>query len=84
MFARASIEAPTGETIVLPAEAVLIEDGKKTIVYVEQSPGKFAPRPVNVGRSVDGKVQVLSGLKVGEKVVVKGALLLDSAAEQML
>lgn len=84
MFARASIEAPAGETIVLPAEAVLIEDGKKTIVYVEQSAGKYAPRPVSVGRSVDGKVQVLSGLRPGEKVVVKGALLLDSAAEQLL
>lgn len=84
MFARASIEAPSGETIALPAEAVLIEDGKKSVVYVEQSPGKYAARPVAIGRSVDGKVQVLSGLHAGEKVVVKGALLLDSAAEQLL
>jgi cobalt-zinc-cadmium efflux system membrane fusion protein len=84
MFARATIQAPAGQAIVLPAEAVLVKDGKHYVVFVEREPGTYAPRDVTVGRSVDGKVQVLTGLAPGEKVVVKGALLLDTAAEQLL
>jgi cobalt-zinc-cadmium efflux system membrane fusion protein len=84
MFARATIKAAAGQSIVLPAEAVLIKDGKKYIVYVKQPNEHFAPREVTVGRSVDGTVQVLTGLQPGEQVVVKGALLIDGAAEQLL
>jgi membrane fusion protein, heavy metal efflux system len=84
MFARATIKAPAGRSIVIPAEAVLIKTGKKYVVYVEQPTGRFAPREVVVGRSVDGRVQVLSGLRPGENIVVKGALLLDTSAEQLM
>lgn len=84
MFARATIKAPAGQSIVLPAEAVLVKDGKQYVVYVKQAAEKFVPREVSVGRSVEGKIQILSGLNVGDQVVVKGALLLDAEAEQML
>ncbi len=84
MFARAAISLPSAEAIVLPAEAILVKDGKTTLVYVKRGESVFTPRPVEVGPSIDGKVQVLSGLTVGEEVVTKGALLLDGAAEQLL
>ncbi len=66
------------------AEAVLIRDGTDTVVYVEKGPRTFHRRAVTVGRPSDGRVQVLSGLEPGERVVVKGALLLDGAADQLL
>jgi len=84
MFARATIKATAGQSIVLPAEAVLVKSGKRYVVYVEQADKRFAPRDVTVGRSVDGRVQVLSGVFPGDRVVVKGALLIDGAAEQLL
>lgn len=84
MYARATIKAAAGQSIVLPAEAVLVKSGKRSVVYVEQADKRFAPRDVTVGRSVDGRVQVLSGVFPGDRVVVKGALLLDGAAEQLL
>jgi cobalt-zinc-cadmium efflux system membrane fusion protein len=83
MFARATIKAPAGKSIVLPAEAVLVKDGKDYIVFVQKA-DRFVARDVSVGRSVDGRVQILSGLAAGEQVVVKGALLLDTASEQLL
>lgn len=83
MFARATIKAPAGKSIVLPAEAVLVKDGKKYIVFVQRG-DRFAAREVAVGRSVDGRVQILSGLAAGDQVVVKGALLIDTASEQLL
>lgn len=85
MFARATIKAPAGQSIVLPAEAVLVKDGKKYVVYVRQgATDKFMAREVTVGRSVDGRVQVMTGLVPGDNVVVKGALLVDTQAEQLL
>ncbi|HEX2691582.1 MAG TPA: efflux RND transporter periplasmic adaptor subunit [Kofleriaceae bacterium] len=84
MFARAAIKAPAGKSIVLPAEAVLIEDGKTYVVYVRTGGDLFVARKVQIGRSIDGRVEILGGLAEGEDVVTKGALLIDGAAEQLL
>lgn len=84
MFARAAIKAPAATSIVVPAEAVLIQDGKTYVVYVKTGEDLFVARKVQVGPSVNGRVEVISGLAEGEQVVVKGALLLDGAAEQLL
>jgi membrane fusion protein, heavy metal efflux system len=84
MFARAAIKAPAGKTLVLPAEAVLIEDGKTYVVYVRVGDDLFAPRKVEVGRSIDGRVELLSGVAPGDEVVTRGALLIEGAAEQLM
>jgi cobalt-zinc-cadmium efflux system membrane fusion protein len=84
MFARAAIKAPAGQSIVLPAAAVLIEDGKTYVVYVKTGEDLFAARKVEVGRSIDGRVEVLRGVAPGDEVVIRGALLIEGAAEQLL
>lgn len=84
MFARAAIKAPAGKSIVLPAEAVLIEDGKTYVVYVRTGEDLFVARKVQIGRSIEGRVEIISGVVEGEDVVTKGALLIDGAAEQLL
>lgn len=68
----------------LPTSAVLIKDGRQQIVYVQRSDGLYESRPVRIGSSYGSRVVVLEGLRAGEEVVVGGALLLDSAAEQLL
>ena len=70
--------------ISLPVSAVLIKDGKRRVVYVEKSDGKYEAREVQTGRNRDGRVIILKGVAAGERVVVRGALLLDTQAEQML
>jgi cobalt-zinc-cadmium efflux system membrane fusion protein len=84
MFARAKIKAPAGKSIVLPAESVLIEDGKTYVVFVKTGEDLFVARKVEVGRSIDGRVEIVSGLAPGEDVVTRGALLIEGAAEQLL
>jgi cobalt-zinc-cadmium efflux system membrane fusion protein len=84
MFARAAIKAPAASSIAVPAEAVLIEDGKTYVVYVKTGEDLFVARKVQIGPSIDGRVQILGGVVEGEEVVTKGALLLDGAAEQLL
>lgn len=84
MNAEVKLLGKTPAFLTLPVTAVLIKDGKRRIVYVERADGRFEAREVRTGTSTAGRVTILEGLAPGERVVVKGALLLDSAAEQLL
>jgi cobalt-zinc-cadmium efflux system membrane fusion protein len=83
MYGRVEIDAASGG-MTLPVTAVLIKDGKEPIVYVQKDRLTFIRRRVIVGPPVAGRVPIISGLSPGEKVVVRGALLLDGSAEQLL
>jgi membrane fusion protein, heavy metal efflux system len=83
MYGRVEIEsADAGVT--LPVSAVLIKEGKDPIVYVQKDSRTFVRRRVIVAQPVEGRVQIVSGLVAGDKVVVRGALLLDGSADQLL
>ncbi len=84
MMAQVSLNVASDGGLALPVSAVLIKNGERRIVYLERSDKRFEAREIQVGRSHDGKVQVLGGLAAGDRVVVKGALLLDTQAEQLL
>ena len=84
MYARVAIQSSAPKRIVLPTSAVLIKDGKQTIVYVEVADGLFEPRNVLVGQAREGVTPVLDGLAGGERVVTSGALLLDAEAAMLL
>ena len=59
----------------------MIDTGARHVAFVSLGEGKFEPRDVEIGVSTDdGKVEVLGGLKPGEKVVTSGQFLLDSEA----
>lgn len=78
MFVNAEIEVGSGEeSLLLPAAAVQ-RQGSELIVFVEEEPGHFERREVNVGRSNMGFVSITEGLKAGESVVVQGAFVLVS------
>ncbi|MEO7316378.1 MAG: efflux RND transporter periplasmic adaptor subunit [Ginsengibacter sp.] len=63
--------------LTLPVDAVL-RDGQGTHIWVERKEGEYEPRMVTVGRETFSNVEITSGLKEGEKVVVSGAYLLYS------
>jgi cobalt-zinc-cadmium efflux system membrane fusion protein len=84
MLAQVALRVGAKAGISVPVSAVLIKDGKRRVVYVERSDGTFEPREVQIGQNRDGRVAILQGLAAGERVVVRGALLLDTQAEQLL
>ncbi len=84
MLAHVALKVGAEQGISLPVSAVLIKDGKRRVVYVERPDGTFEARDVQTGHNRDGRVVILQGIKAGEKVVVRGALLLDTQAEQLL
>lgn len=78
--ADGEVRVPTPDVLAIPRSAVL-RTGPRAIVYVDQGGGAYQQRVIQTGRSGDQWVEVLSGLKAGDKVVTQGNLLLDGQAE---
>ena len=77
MYVEVLIHVNLGKKLSVPKEAVL-DSGTRRIVFVEEKPGKFNPREVQVGRKAENDYEIRSGLKEGEKVVVSANFLIDS------
>jgi cobalt-zinc-cadmium efflux system membrane fusion protein len=66
----------------VPADAVVYE-GASARVWVARPDSKtVVSRPIEVGDTVNGMVEVRKGLQVGEQVVTSGPLFIDRAAAQ--
>jgi len=64
--------------VVVPLSAVT-QLPDKNVVFVLQPDGDFEVHPVTLGGSAAGRVEVLGGLREGERVVVDGVFTLKSA-----
>lgn len=76
MSARVLVDLDTGERDVVVSRDALIRypDGRITVWVVQEDGDTMSAteRPVEIGLAFDGLVQVLSGLKAGDRVVVRG------------
>lgn len=72
MFVRARL--PRGAEQVLPRvpQQAVVRNSTQATVMVLAADGKPVSRPVQIGDVIDGQYVVLSGLKVGERVIVEG------------
>jgi membrane fusion protein, heavy metal efflux system len=61
-------------------EAAVVYEGSAAHVWVLRSDGLLGLRAIRTGRSSDGLIEVLDGLKAGERVVTKGGLFIDQVA----
>lgn len=78
MFATVKLVSPISvEAVVVPDQAI-IRTGERTIAVMSLGGGYFDPREVKLGVSSDGLVQVLEGIKDGEKIVISSQFLIDS------
>jgi len=82
MFATFKISLAQAEKgPVLPTRAI-IREADKASVWVETAPHKFSRREVETSIEQGGQVIISKGLKVGERVVVRGAIFIDNEAKQ--
>ena len=80
MFASLHLAgAVHANALLVPAEAV-IRTGQRSVVFTVDQVGSFHPVNVSTGREREGEVEILSGLELGQKVVVSGQFLVDSEA----
>lgn len=78
MFADVEIVTTILDNVLLIPDSALQTDGEEQIVFVALDGNKFEKRIVKLGLEQAGRVQILSGVKAGEKVVTEGSFILKS------
>ncbi len=68
--------------LLVPVTAVLRDDENLPFVYMVESDGSYARRPVSLGTRVDDRYVIPEGLHPGDKVVVDGSIFLQFIQSQ--
>jgi cobalt-zinc-cadmium efflux system membrane fusion protein len=81
MFARVTVV--TGGSASAPAVPLsgVVYEGATPHVWVLAADGSLVRRDLRAGRQAGGLLEVLEGVKVGEKVLASGALFIDRASQ---
>jgi membrane fusion protein, heavy metal efflux system len=83
MFATFRIVAgPTRQMPAVPADSVVYEGADARVWVARPQDRTVVTRPVEVGTTAHGLVEIRKGLKIGESVVGSGTLFIDRAAAQ--
>lgn len=84
----ADMEVLTAEStesrVVVPREAVQIV-GDRSVVYLADAtqPGRFVERVVHTGAAVGEQIEIVGGLRAGDRIVVKGSFALRAERERL-
>lgn len=77
MFVNVDFYTGSPVRMTVPADAVL-DSGLTKTVFVDRGNGYLEPREVQTGERTGQSIQVLSGLRPGERIVTSGTFLIDS------
>jgi Cu(I)/Ag(I) efflux system membrane fusion protein len=80
MYADVDFVVNSPSKLTVPADAVLNAGERKT-VFIDRGNGYFEPRQVKTGDREGDRIQILSGLSGGERVVTSGNFLIDSESQ---
>jgi membrane fusion protein, copper/silver efflux system len=64
----------------VPVDAVL-DAGLRKTVFVDRGNGYIEPRAVATGERFGDRIEIVSGLKAGERIVTSGTFLIDSESQ---
>jgi membrane fusion protein, copper/silver efflux system len=80
MYTDVELKINLGQKLAVPDDAV-IDTGLRKVVYVDKGDGYFEPREVTTGLRAEKLIEILSGLKTGEKIASAANFLIDSEAK---
>ena len=76
----APAEPVAAGTVAVSSRAVFLKSSRH-FLFIEHSPGHFERREVNIGAENNGRILILDGIKIGQKVVSDGCLMLNALME---
>lgn len=83
MSATAALPLADGTATVLAVPVAALQRVREGwCVFLPRGEGRFEVRPVGRGRDLGGEVEIVSGLRAGDTVVVDGAFLLKAEVEK--
>ena len=77
MYSTFRFAAATDPVLSVPRSAIL-STGKRNLVFVRLPDGMLAPRDVSIGIATDERIEILSGLALGDTVVSSATFLVDA------
>jgi Cu(I)/Ag(I) efflux system membrane fusion protein len=80
MYADVEFRVEMPGRITVPSEAVL-NSGERQTVFVDRGNGYLEPRQVEIGERIGDRLEILEGLKLGERIVISGNFLIDSESQ---
>jgi RND family efflux transporter MFP subunit len=80
MFGDVEFRTGGARVLTVPQSAVL-NSGLRQVIFVDRDNGYLEPRDVKTGRQFDSRIEILSGLKAGERIVTSGNFLIDSESQ---
>ena len=80
MYGNVTVQTDAVNTLVVPKEAVL-DTGLRQLVFLDRGEGAYVPYPVKLGRRSQDDVEVLEGLKEGDRIVTSAHFLLDAESK---
>jgi len=80
MFGTVTLVTDAARMLVVPKEAVL-DTGLRQLVFLDRGEGAYAPYPVKLGHRSQDSVEVLEGLKEGDRIVISANFLLDAESK---
>jgi membrane fusion protein, copper/silver efflux system len=83
MFVDVEFPINKPPTVNVPVDAIM-DSGLKQTIFVDRGNGYFEPRRVKTGWRLGDRVQIVEGLKPGERIVVSGNFLIDSESRMKL
>src|SRR5207247_9305060 len=66
--------------VVVPKEAVL-DTGVRQVIFLDKGEGVYVPTEVKIGRRSEETVEILEGVKEGDRVVTSATFLLDAESK---
>ena len=81
IYADGMVELEAPAVLTVPRSAV-IETGAEAVVYIDQGGGAYEHSVLKTGRRGDTHIEVLSGVKEGDEVVITGPALKDLGYER--
>ncbi len=80
MFGTVTLVTDAARMLVVPKEAIL-DTGLRQLVFLDRGEGAYAPYPVKLGRRNQDSVEVLEGIKEGDRIVTSANFLLDAESK---
>jgi Cu(I)/Ag(I) efflux system membrane fusion protein len=80
MYGNVTLQTDAVKTLVVPKEAIL-DTGLRQLVFIDRGDGRYEPAPVKLGRRSQDYVEVMEGLKEGDRIVTSANFLLDAESK---
>jgi len=81
MYAQVELATGNAQAVTTVPDSAVIDDGQRQVVLLALGDGRFRPQPVRLGARGGDYVEVLEGVKPGERVVVSANFLIDSESQ---